>query len=271
MTEFFMRFPGFKTKAVTLSYDDGTVFDREMVAILNKYGIKCTFNLNSNLLGRSRYVSREEINTLYKGHEIAVHTFTHPHLPHIGAGGIALQIVKDRELLESLTDTIIKGMAYPFGLSDESIIDTVRACGINYSRTTSSTLDFSLPKDFLRWNPTCYHAHEKTDELIEKFFEKEDTDHPWRIKPKLFYMYGHSYEFENKFDRLEDLCKKLGGNDTVWYATNGEIFNYLTAYKMLDFSLKGRVVHNPTATDIYTLANNKDLIVPAGKTIIIEE
>ena len=158
MIEYFMRFPGFKTRAVTLSYDDGTTFDHEMVSILNKYGIKCTFNLNSNLLGRSRYVSREEVNTLYKGHEVAVHTFTHKHLHSLSSGGVALQIIMDRELLESITGSIVKGMAYPFGLSDESIIDTVRACGINYSRTTSSTLDFSLPKDFLRWNPTCYHA-----------------------------------------------------------------------------------------------------------------
>ena len=271
MTEFYMRFPGFKTRAVTLSYDDGRVFDREMVEILNRYGIKCTFNLNSNLLGRSNYVTKEEVKSLYQGHEVAVHTFTHLHLANIGKGGIALQIVKDRELLESLTDSIVKGMAYPFGLSDESVIDTVRECGINYSRTTSSTLDFSLPKDFLRWNPTCYHAHEKTDELIEKFFEKEDVDHPWRIRPKVFYMYGHSFEFENNFDRLEDLCKKLGNNDTVWYATNGEIYDYVNQYKRLDFSLKGRIVRNPTATDIYTLASGKNLMIPAGKTIVIEE
>ena len=266
-----MRFPGFKTKAVTLSYDDGTVFDREMVSILNKYGIKCTFNLNSNLLGRSRYVSKDEINSLYKGHEIAVHTFTHPHLPNIGTGGIALQIIKDRELLESITDSIIKGMAYPFGLADPSIVDTVKACGINYARTASSTYDFSLPKDFLKWTATCHHGDEKIDELIERFFEKEDLSHPWRIRPKVFYMWGHSYEFENNFDYLENLCKKLAGNDTVWYATNGEIFDYVDNYKRLDFSLKGRIVRNPTATDIYTLANGKDLIVPAGKTIIIEE
>ena len=271
MVEYFMRFPNFKTRAVTLSYDDGTVFDREMVSILNKYGMKCTFNLNSNLLDRSRYVSKEEVNSLYKGHEVAVHTFTHKHLHSLSSGGVALQIIKDRELLESITGNIVKGMAYPFGLSDDSIIDTVRACGINYSRTTSSTLDFSLPKDFLRWNPTCYHAHEKTDELIEEFFEKEDTDHPWRVRPKVFYMYGHSYEFENNFDRLEDLCKKLAGKESVWYATNGEIFDYVTEYKRLDFSLKGEIVHNPTATDIYTLANGKNLLIPAGKTLRIEE
>lgn len=271
MIEYFMRFPGFKTRTVTLSYDDGTVFDREMISILNKYGIKCTFNLNSNLLGRDRYVSREEVNSLYKGHEIAVHTFTHPHLQSLSSGGVALQIIKDRELLESITGRIVKGMAYPFGLPDPGIIDTVKACGINYARVVSGTYDFSLPKDFMKWNPTCHHSDEKMDDLIEKFFEEDDLERPWRNTPKVFYIWGHSYNFQNNFDKLEDLCKKLAGKDTVWYATNGEIFEYINEYKRLDFSLKGEIVHNPTATDIYTLANGKDLLIPAGKTLRIEE
>ena len=271
MVEYFMRFPDFKTRAVTLSYDDGTVFDREMIDILNKYGIKGTFNLNSNLLGRSRYVSREEVNSLYKGHEVAVHTFTHPHLQSITSGGVALQIIKDRELLESITGNIVKGMAYPFGLAHERIPDIAKTCGINYARVVSPSYDFSLPEDFLKWNPTCHHGDEKIDDLIEKFFEKDDLDRPWCNKPKVFYMWGHSYEFENDFGRFENICKKLALKDNVWYATNGEIFDYVNKYSMLDFSLKGEIVHNPTETDIYTLANKKDLLIPAGKTIRIEE
>ena len=43
----FLRFPGFKLKALTLSYDDGVVQDIRMIKILDKYGIKGTFNVNS--------------------------------------------------------------------------------------------------------------------------------------------------------------------------------------------------------------------------------
>ena len=42
-----MRFPNGKLKALTLSYDDGVEQDIKFVEILNKYGLKCTFNLNS--------------------------------------------------------------------------------------------------------------------------------------------------------------------------------------------------------------------------------
>ena len=45
----FLRFPEFKLKALTLSYDDGVVFDEKLISILDKYGLKCTFNINSGL------------------------------------------------------------------------------------------------------------------------------------------------------------------------------------------------------------------------------
>ena len=44
-----MRFPGFKYKALTLSYDDDVIFDKKLMEILDKHGLKCTFNLNSGL------------------------------------------------------------------------------------------------------------------------------------------------------------------------------------------------------------------------------
>ena len=42
-----------KLKAVTFSYDDGVTQDIRLIELLNKYGLKCTFNLNSELLGKN--------------------------------------------------------------------------------------------------------------------------------------------------------------------------------------------------------------------------
>ena len=47
MVRKFMRYPGGRGKAVTISYDDGVQQDIEMIALMRKYGIKGTFNLNS--------------------------------------------------------------------------------------------------------------------------------------------------------------------------------------------------------------------------------
>ena len=47
----FMRFPEGKKKALTLSYDDGVHQDKRLIQILNRYGIRATFNINSGILG----------------------------------------------------------------------------------------------------------------------------------------------------------------------------------------------------------------------------
>ena len=41
-------FPGGKHKVLTMSYDDGKIHDRRLIALFNKYGIKGTFHINGN-------------------------------------------------------------------------------------------------------------------------------------------------------------------------------------------------------------------------------
>jgi hypothetical protein len=61
-----------KTGALTISWDDGGVADRQLVAILNKFGLKGIWNLNSGRFGmnisdpywRHRYVLTDINNQL---------------------------------------------------------------------------------------------------------------------------------------------------------------------------------------------------------------
>lgn len=266
----YFRFPDFKTKALTLSYDDGTVHDRRMVGILNRYGIKCTFNLNSGTLGAGGRVSREEAAELYCGHEIAVHTLTHPRLDCVSTAEAAREILLDRQNLEEITGGIVDGMAYPYGLFDTNKEpETAAFCGIRYARTTLSTHGFGLPKDFLRWNPTCHHADSGLAKLIEHFLAPDDTEHPWRIAPKLFYLWGHSYEFENNnnWELLEKICERLGGSDSVWYATNKEVCRYICDFRRLESGSSGTVLFNPTAQRLYAAAGQKEIMIEPGQTV----
>ena len=43
----YMKLKDGKSKVLTLSYDDGVVQDIRLVRILNKFGIKATFNINT--------------------------------------------------------------------------------------------------------------------------------------------------------------------------------------------------------------------------------
>lgn len=264
----YLLYPDFKPKAFTLSYDDGQNFDKKMVEMLNEYGVKCTFNLNSGHLHCPHVVSADEILELYKGHEVACHTLTHPVIQHLTPASLSYQIVKDRENLEEILKKPVQGMAYPYGLDPDRIPQSIlKQCGIHYSRTTVATHNFEIPADFIRWNPTCHHSDAKLNELIEDFNAIEKS--PWW--PALFYVWGHSYEFDNKWDVLEDMLKKVSGKDDVWYATNGEIYDYIQSYYRLEHSVNGKYIKNPTTTDIF-MSYNKELIkIPAGETITLGE
>lgn len=67
-------FPGGRHKALTMSYDDGREEDRRLVDIMNKSGIRGTFNLNSGLPAGDGRIPLSEAASLYAGHEIACHT-----------------------------------------------------------------------------------------------------------------------------------------------------------------------------------------------------
>ena len=55
-----MRYPEGKAKAVTFSYDDWVIQDIRLAEMFDKYGMKGTFNFNSERM-RSDSFSKEQI------------------------------------------------------------------------------------------------------------------------------------------------------------------------------------------------------------------
>lgn len=262
-----------KRKALTLSYDDGVIYDRRLIEILDKNGIKGTFNINTcfyrgeNGCNNERRLSREEAISLYKNssHEVAVHGYTHPRLEKLDVTGVIYEIIRDREELEKDFDVIIRGMAYPYGTYNDSVIDTLKECGIAYSRTVKSTGTFEFPADWYQWHPTCHHNSEQLFEMLQKFLEPRPS---W-AECQLFYLWGHSYEFndKNNWDIIEKFAEIAGGHDYIWYATNIEIYDYVKAYESLRISFDRKIIYNPTVTDVWVNANGKDFCIKSGETV----
>lgn len=271
-----MRFPGFKEKAVTLSYDDGQIYDKRLIEIMSRHGIKGTFNLNSNYyLTGNHPIKAEELKSVYldTGNEIAVHGVDHLSLALTDPGEATHSIVCDRENLERMTGRIIKGMAYANGSVSDEVVSMLKLCGIKYARTTVSTEKFNMPTDWLRLPATCHHKNPRLMELARDFIEEP----PYHYFPnrglRLFYLWGHSYEFnnDNNWEVIEEFCEYIGKRDDVWYATNLEIYDYTTAYSRLEFSVLADTVYNPTATDIYVeLPRGKKYVIPAGQTVRLD-
>ncbi|MBE5782316.1 MAG: polysaccharide deacetylase [Clostridiales bacterium] len=225
-----------KMKALTFSYDDGVTQDQRLISLLNHYGMKATFNLNSGLLGNPGSLLREnvtvahvkprpcEIAGIYKGHEIAAHTLTHPLLPKLPDEEVIRQVEEDRLALSDLAGYEVVGMAYPGGgiNFDRRVADVIKKhTGIRYARTTVSSFAFDKQTDLHQFKPTVYHHAEwkRMEEMADRFLN-EPAD-----SPRIFYIWGHAYEFDirNEWDAFEKLLARLAGHSDVFYGTNREI------------------------------------------------
>jgi len=260
----FNKYPGGKKKAVTMSFDDGYREDRKLIEIFNTYGIKGTFHINSGLLYRDIRVDADEVKEIYEGHEISAHGFTHTTLSLLPQHGIVDEIMNDRRELERLSGKIIRGMSYPNGINPPHIVDTVRHCGIEYSRTTASTNTFALPQDFLLWHPTCHHLH--SEDAAERF-----------VKPgaqelgQLLCIWGHSTEFEmaGNWSLIERVSEKLANCNDIWFATCIDLYDYITASRRVRVSLDNKIIENPTNLDIWFTCDEETKCVKAGETLYL--
>lgn len=274
-----LLFPGGRSKALTLSYDDGVTQDERLINLMNRYGIPGTFNLNPGLMGHRDWLiqpginvshfklSKDKISSVYSGHEIAVHTMTHPDLVSASSGTIAYEVVQCRKELEDITKKPVTGMAYPMGTYSDEVKKIAAACGIRYGRTTKQTFSFAMPEDFLEWHPTCHHTEICLTDLLDDFLGYDD---PSNINaPKLFYVWGHSYEFDafGQWGKMEDFLKTVSGKENVWYACNGEIREYVTAADSLIYSATGDYIYNPSCVDVWMQIDGVVRHIPSGSII----
>lgn len=285
MVSVFMRYPGGKAKAVTFSYDDGVPQDKRLAEIFNKYGMKATFNFNNEENRKFNY-SKEEIKEYFlsKGHEIAVHGANHRANGNMRPIEGIRDVLDCRLQLEERCDSIIRGMAYPdTGITQmgsmgdyAQIKNYLQELDIAYARTLAGDNDsFMLPQDFHAWMPSAHHNNVKIMEWIDKFLAIDISEKAYHAKrvSRLFYIWGHSYEFDNKdnWEHMERICERLAHNDEIWYATNIEICDYVQAYKRLQYSANGRRIYNPTLCTIWLDIDKKLYSVKPGETICIDE
>jgi len=225
-------FPGGKKKAFAMSFDDGAVQDIKLVGLLNKYGIKGTFSLSygkfattSKTMYKGKHIHRLDRDTarnIYVGHEVASHGFSHVRLTENNQSGAENEIFEDVKGLESLFNRRITGFAYPYGQYDDHTISILQQCGIRYARTAESSYGFRLPENLFKMQPTCRHTDTNLYTLLNDFL------HATPVKPMLFLLWGHSFEFDgdDNWDMIEELCDIVSGREELLYGTISEILGF---------------------------------------------
>lgn len=287
MNKIYKAFPGGKHKVLTLSYDDGKVEDRRLVEIFNKNGIRATFNLNSALADMDVRIPKEEWKALYAGHEVAVHTCTHPTISRCPNTEIVQEILNDRIELERVMEYPVRGMAFPNGSCDERTCRIAADLGIRYARLAADryasvfsaeegakyaegpillgdATGFEMPENYMQWLPTCHHNHHLID-FGEKFLALKKQQYLY-----MMYVWGHSFEFtrNDNWALMEDFCEMMGGHNDIWYATNIEIVDYNDVFDRLQFSADNEFVYNPSASSAWLRVNDHDYIeIKGGETV----
>lgn len=219
-------------KAVTFSYDDGVETDRRLIDIFNKYGMKCSFNLNSGLFEKPNewdyrgFTARRPEHfdpTIYEEHEICIHGTEHKWPTKLSDQELAEEFFEDKKKLQETFVRPVIGGAYAFGDCNQHVEDYLKSLGIRFCRTTKYTEDFTPSEDMLAYAATCHHNNEHIYELIDRFLAIENPE-----TPQIFYIWGHSYEFGgwDNWDHIEKVCELLAGHDDILYGTNSEVFAY---------------------------------------------
>jgi peptidoglycan/xylan/chitin deacetylase (PgdA/CDA1 family)/uncharacterized caspase-like protein len=145
----------FAPKTVALTFDDGPHprYTEQVLALLQKYGIRATFfELGTNLgtvsatgdvkLSRNADVARK---VLAAGHTIANHSFSHPVLPKLSEEQRVSEIERTNKLLTEVAGHKPELFRAPYGARNQSIIQEVTADGLKSVMWNIDSLDWADP------------------------------------------------------------------------------------------------------------------------------
>ena len=243
-------------KYFTVSFDDGLEQDKRMVALMRRYGIRGTFNLNSGLMGQKEYIKyvdrygvqtvdksvkkgwfwkyadsdripADEIRQVYEGMELASHGAHHLNQAKLKSEQLRDEILKDREALQAYTDLPVVGHAFPKGRTSAAVEQVLKESGFLYARGIMSDKDkrqFAFPENPLNFKPTCWQIEKDFEALFDEFLAASPIN-----GDMLFYVWGHGYEFDfpsckGLFEIYERVFEKVAENDEIIKCTNAEAF-----------------------------------------------
>ena len=267
-------YPHGKTKAFNVTYDDGVLQDVPFVALLNRYGLKGTFNLNSQLMEQEfcwihengmqvRRLSPDAAQGLYDGHEIACHTLTHPYMQALSDEALRYEIGEDKRRLEAMFGRRVEGFAVPFDYYDERIARCVADCGFAYGRMSEESGSYDPWERQYFWRSGIFHLRPELEDFVDGFLGSDQ-------ELALCQIVGHSYDLDaaNLWDTMERIFSKVSRAEDVLPMTHLELVRYLQAMEQAVIDRDG--IGNPSGESLWFLVDEMPISVPAGGKIAIK-
>lgn len=264
-------YPGGKGKAFNVTYDDGVEQDVRFVALLDRYGLKGTFNLNSQLM-QERYqwihetgmpvrrLSVDAARGLYDGHEIASHSLTHPYLHTLSEEEVMHQLGEDKRRLEEFFGREIVGFALPFSTYTDTIARCAERCDFEYARISEESRSYQPFQSRFYRRAGLFHLDRELESFVEMFLRSQE-------ELALCQIVGHSYDLdtEDMWGRMEQIFQKISSDKDVLPMTTIELVRYLDAMERAQ--LRPGEIGNPTDTELWFKVGERTLCVHPGEKV----
>lgn len=205
-------------KRVTLSFDDGEIYDKQLAALLRNYHLQATFYLCSGFDGDTgmcgdgrvyRKMQLKDVPETYDGFEIGSHSYLHRGVLNTTKEEIIENIRKDIDLFSTYISRPIQCFAYPGGAVDNAAIEVLSEFEpIQFARTVPvPDYTFTPPQSPYICTPTAHMFDPNMEQIISEF-EAAPND-----GIQILHIFGHSYEIvwqqPNGWQRIEKLFQRL--------------------------------------------------------------
>jgi peptidoglycan/xylan/chitin deacetylase (PgdA/CDA1 family) len=121
-----------KPNTVALTFDDGPyIYQKTIVDTLNSKKAKGTFFLNGNNYGCIySSANRASIKYAYQhGHQIASHTWSHPHLKKLSKTQVTTELSKVDDALKRILGVVPAMMRPPYGEYNDNVLNVASSRG----------------------------------------------------------------------------------------------------------------------------------------------
>lgn len=123
---------------LALTFDDGpSMYTEDILRVLSEHNVKTTFFF----IGRNALEHQDIVNlTVAEGHEIGVHSFSHPVMVFRSRKFVDNEIIKTKQILEKHTD--VKYFRPPYGLRDWTTMKSAENAGLKTVMWTYMVPDY---------------------------------------------------------------------------------------------------------------------------------
>jgi peptidoglycan/xylan/chitin deacetylase (PgdA/CDA1 family) len=118
-------------RPIVITFDDGHMNNYTAAfPIMQKYGFTGVLYIVGNYIGAQDYMNAGQINEMAAaGWEVGSHSMSHAYLTSLEPDRQRFEVVESRKLLEETLGVPVLTIAYPFGVSNASVIDYAHFAG----------------------------------------------------------------------------------------------------------------------------------------------